>query len=639
MCQQALDHLDDAILTYEQLRTKVFIPAHRISFFEQYIGSYQTAIYCCLRLGRISEALHYLERSRSKTLAEAVSGNLIPDRSEVGNELYNEFFDLRSRLHQLGLLPIIRTGAESQTEPKDRNSERSQAHHDFDSLVRRIATQFPNSAFAQRLKAAEVRYLKEVDGYVELLPDNRSCLLEFLTWANDGRLRAFLVTKQNGLELLIFPEGSLDQLDALWNRWGLVYEPSFKITESSLETLKSKGVSDEVLEELQSLKSHRITGGLKEKAEIVLETCHQLHKLIFDAEVQISREGSLHEAIIETRSWKLRDYLNTMLEAGDDKQPRRIYLIPHSFLFLMPLHAACYDEETQPRPHYLIDDYAVVYAPSAYLLKVSQQREDRQLDQPRALVVGNPQPLDELPSLRGATSEARAVARQLRRAGWTVDQLIKKRATKQHFLSGDEARIAGINSGLYSHLHLAQHAGIGNRGHQPLRLLLAAQHAGISNFGHHTYLCFGQPSADVPPEQYLCEAAEIAGASLQNTESALIAGCLTSFALLLSEYLGTSAAFLQAGVGTCIGTIYALSDEGSRWLVPELYRLHLEEGLSWADALRRAQLWMAGGLASGTSRGERKETMGEAELELLEESLIPVDHPYHWAAFTLSGKA
>ena len=72
--------------------------------------------------------------------------------------------------------------------------------------------------------------------------------------------------------------------------------------------------------------------------------------------------------------------------------------------------------------------------------------------------------------------------------------------------------------------------------------------------------------------------------------------------------------------------------------MPELYLLHLREGLGWADALGRAQLQMAGVVASGASQAARQATMSEAELERLEGYLIPANHPYHWAAFTISGE-
>src|SRR5262249_40765398 len=150
--------------------------------------------------------------------------------------------------------------------------------------------QFPASAFAQRLKAAEVRYLKDVSEYVALLPNDRSCLLEFLSWADDGRLRAFLVTKQNGLELLTFPEDSLNQLDAVSAEWTGVYDGKLRP---------------------------------REKAAIVENTCRRLYDVIFNAEVKITREASDEPAPSE-ESRRLLDHLDTTLEPGDEEQPRHV---------------------------------------------------------------------------------------------------------------------------------------------------------------------------------------------------------------------------------------------------------------------------------------------------------------------------
>ncbi len=261
-------------------------------------------------------------------------------------------------------------------------------------------------------------------------------------------------------------------------------------------------------------------------------------------------------------------------------------------------------------------------------MKVSQEREYPKPQQPRAIVVGNPQPLADAPSLAFAANEARAVGKQLKEAGWEVDELIGTEATKQRFLNGDQQGVAGINSGAYDHLHQAQHAGISEQGHQ-------------------VFFCFGQSSED-----HQCYDRDIAGAPLQRTKSVVAAAYLTSVTSpALNEYLGMGAAFLQAGVGTFIGTIYPLSDEGSSRLVPELYRLRLQEGLSWADALRRAQLQMAEVMASGVSL--HRKGMSEADLENVEKKIEAakatasqkpdakpphLNHPYHWAAFTISGK-
>lgn len=592
--EQALNDLDIAILNIENLRAEITMTSYRITFFDQYISAYIAAINCCLQLGHVADALHYLERSRSKVLAEMVRANLVPDQNEIGEELYSEFLNLRTRLHQMGLLPTVKNDFNTKPESDDSGSTRRQAQQNFDSLVQRIAREFPNSAFSRRLIATEVRYLEDVDEYIDLLPDNRSCLLEFLTWADNGRLRAFLVTKQKQIELLVFPKESLKQLNDIWQRWQKMY-----------------------IGELSQA----------EKESLVWEVCHQLHELIFNAEIEVVRESDDEDLSSNSTHHRLLDYLNTILEQSTDKQLRRIYLIPHAELFFMPLHAACYSENGS-REHYLLEDYVVIYAPSAYLLKVSKEREYPEPRQSRALVVGNPLPLPKgMRSLPSAKEEIEEAAMHLEEAGWKVDRLIENAATKSNYLDGDRCEVSGINSGDYSHQHLALHGYFGTNGQQ----------AG---------LCFGQSSED-----FVCYTNDIIGAPLQKTRSVIAAACFTSTTdfseQYLNEYLGIGAAFLQAGVGTFIGSLYELSDAGSKQIMSELYRLHLKDGLSWAEALRSAHLALlrkndfsdfANRHAGPTSTGEM---LGiEPPPKSLQDITDKKDltHPYHWAALTISGK-
>lgn len=586
---QAISHLDKAITIFEKLRADVTVVENRMSFFKHYANSYQTATECLIKLGRVKDALHYLERSRSKVLAEMVSGNLVPDQNEIGEELYTEFLNLRARLHQLGLLPTVKNMFDSKPESEGSGSERRQAQQDFDSLVQRIAREFPDSTFTRRLAATEVRYLKDVDEYVDLLPNGRSCLLEFLTWADDGRMRAFLVTRQKRIELLVFPQGSLARLDEIWQQWQKMYIGQLRQAE---------------------------------KEDIVWTTCHQLHEMIFNAEIDVIRESDGQSASTETHRFRLLDYLDTTLEQGTNGQPRRMYLIPHAQLFFMPLHAACYSSNGS-RPRYLLEDYAVIYAPSAYLLKVSKEREYREPAQPRAMVVGNPKPHTK--PLPGMKEEAEEAAKRLMEAGWRVDSLIEERATKQRYLHGDGQGVLGIHQGAYSHQHLAQHASFGANGQQ----------AGL-DFA----------------ENQVCYTGDIVGAPLQNTASVIAAACFTSTTDLsgqaINEYLGLGASFLQAGAGTFIGSLYELSDEGSKQIMSDLYRLRLQEGLSWAGALRTAQLALlrkndfsnstprrAGATATSESLGNEPPP---DSFQHIEKDTEPLTHPYHWAALTVSGK-
>src|SRR5262249_53367704 len=139
----------------------------------------------------------------------------------------------------------------------------------------------------------------------------------------------------------------------------------------------------------------------------------------------------------------------------------------------------------------------------------------------------------------------------------------------------------------YHHLHLAQHANVSARG--------------------RAFLVFGRPLPETSAEEYVCGEKEVAGAPLQQLESVVAAACVSAVTdPTMNEFLGMAAAFLQAGVGTYVGTLYPLSDIGSRRLVPELYRLRFESGLGWSLALRQAQLNMANTLATGAAPADGK---------------------------------
>jgi CHAT domain-containing protein/tetratricopeptide (TPR) repeat protein len=619
---RALININRAIETFERLRASISIVGLRISFSDQYAHAYCTAINCCLKLGRLIDALNYLERSRSKSLTEMVAGDLLPDRHEIGEALYDRFLDLRRRLRKLNLVPpleTMRTPLGERGEPASERLIYSPDQHEFAVFVQRIAARFPKSTFTRRVRAARVSYLSGVEEYISLLPDEQAALLEFLPWSEDEGLRAFLLTKRNQLELLTFPKESFYEICGLLKRWSVMYE-------------KSK---------------------ISVRMETVLDACYLLHQVIFSATVEIVREQMPNKTPVKE---PLISHLDELLKSGSDKNAngdhlsRRLYVIPYAGLFLLPLHAACAGARKQP--HYLASDYTFIYAPSAFLLRECQRRQypqpvetpapftgwqplglsvffnrvgnyvksklrgrphsgrqfRSQLNQIRALVVGNPLPRPT--SLAAAEKEAKWVSRELLRAGAQIDELIGQQATKQCFLYGNtQTGVAGIYKGDYDHIHLAQHAE-------------------ASRHGRHAWLEFGIGSENILPDQYRCYAQEIVGATLHKARCVVAAACETGVTdPMSSDYYGITSAFLQAGAGTVISTIYPLSDIGSTPLMRKLYLLRFRKGLSWSEAMRQAQL--------KTIRPGAAERM----LELLK--IMPqraLWHPYHWAAFTVNGK-
>jgi tetratricopeptide (TPR) repeat protein/CHAT domain-containing protein len=584
--EEALNYLDDAITAHEQTRSSLLVAAYRGSFFEEYVDNYKRAFICCLRLGRLNQALNYLERSRARILSETIISNLAPDPEDVDEQLCDDFFRLRGRLLNLGLLPLLGTGSGVNGPANVVTSEQtgSSINRDFERVVNEIIARHPDSAFVRQLKSTEVRHLKSTDEYLNLLPDHQSCLLEFVTWSEDNRLRAFLVTRNNKLELLTFPKDSFQQLASVWHQWVGIYDGGKNFAE------RARTVSD-------------VTG--------------RLYDLIFDAEVSIDREQDSSASPGEGITVRLIDHLDEVIEQPPADGCRRMYVVPHSYLFLLPLHAAWRKETNKAgaHTHYVLEDYLITFSPSAFLLRVTRERDYVQPQRPRALVVGNPQPAAST-SLPMAKLEAEEVVKALTKAGWSVDELIEHDATKSRFLHGDGRKVAGIHSGEYHHLHLAQHAGLDEN-------------------GRGTYLLFSQMSDETPIDDFICYDSEITFAPLRKTSSVVAAACSTSVTHPnLSEYLGLGAAFLQAGVGTFIGTLYPISDEGSVVLVRELYRLHVQEGLSWSSALRQAQLAMATSKQSDNAEDQN----GIDPSQILSNDQLTKHSPYYWGAFIACGK-
>ncbi len=575
--EDALNYLDQAIGAHEQTRSSLLVAANRGSFFEEYVDNYEQAFICCVRLGRIGQALNYLERSRARVLSETIISNLVPDPTEIDKQLCDEFFRLRGQLLKLGLVPLLGTGATTGPAGEVATSQQTSypsINRDFEKAVDQIVARYPDSTFVRQLKSTEVHHLNSTDEYVSLLPNNKSCLLEFATWSEDHRLRAFLVTRKNGLELLSFPKDTSEQLARVWNQWVRIYDGATTLVE---------------------------------RIQIVSDVTHRLYELIFDVEISIARDEAGDPSLRENISARLIEHLEKVLEQPPAGECRRMYVVPHSYLFLLPLHAAGRKEPSVAgSQYYLLEDYLITFSPSAFLLKVAAERHYTQPRRPRALVVGNPLPAYSAKSLPMAKLEAEEVIKELSTAGWSVDQLIETDATKSRFLDGDEGKARGIHSGEYYHLHLAQHAGLDEN-------------------GHRSYLLFGQSSQETPADDFICYDSEITLAPLQKTNSVVAAACSTSVTHpALNEYLGMAAAFLQAGVGTYIGTLYPVSDEGSIRLIRELYRLHIQHGMSWSRSLRQAQLTMA----SSTTSDNNQNSIDVSQ----------VLSPYYWAAFIACGK-
>lgn len=249
---------------------------------------------------------------------------------------------------------------------------------------------------------------------------------------------------------------------------------------------------------------------------------------------------------------------------------QRLMIVPHRELHYVPF-AALHDAE---RNRYLIEDYTIVYEPSATAWRFLR-RDDPPVSG-RALVLGDP--AGSMGSLRGAAVEASMVASRL---GTTP-------------LLGADAceRLIHDLDPRVDLLHIAAHARY--EGANPLFSSIALAPEGEDFDGD-------------------LEAREIlADVDLTRVKLVVVSACSTGVGKPSAgdEIVGLTRALLYAGTPAVLSTLWEINDVATTALMDAFYERFVH-GVPSADALREAQLSM---LRTDTFRS-----------------------PRFWAAFTLHG--
>jgi CHAT domain-containing protein len=188
------------------------------------------------------------------------------------------------------------------------------------------------------------------------------------------------------------------------------------------------------------------------------------------------------------------------------------------------------------------------------------------------------------------------------------------------------------------------------------------EHRGIFHFTGHGDYNARQPehSAIGLTDTDCLTAKEISALSLQQYGLVCLSACetaLTGIQTINTEYVGLTSAFLQAGVSQVVSTLWTVQEVSNAYLMIRFYQF-LQNKMNPAEALKRSQSWLrtvtrielADWLIE-TSRLKSLDPLIKQELEqqahsLREEanaSTIDLHHPpyaepYHWAAFTLTGR-
>jgi len=307
-----------------------------------------------------------------------------------------------------------------------------------------------------------------------------------------------------------------------------------------------------------------------------------------------------------------------------------VTLMPQGGLGLLPLHAAWRQVDDERR--FFLDDHTVSYAPSAYVLSISRRRvHDERRHQRALLAVINP-----THDLLYTAIEGNAVAELFApTARW---MLVEDDATPEAVVHESRGR---------TYLHFACHGSYGWEDVMQSALILAEKHRFT-----------------------LSEV--ISWLDLSSARLVTLSACetgLTEFQRSPDEYIGLPAGFLQAGAPEVVSTLWAVSDLSTALLMARFYQDHLKKGLCPSQALRAAQHWLRTGVdrpvvvehirrlldvletrsAQVPRFNEEKHLLDRQirRLQFQRDHLLaeeerdpggrPFDHPYYWAAFTVSG--
>ncbi|MBV9926788.1 MAG: CHAT domain-containing protein [Acidobacteria bacterium] len=243
------------------------------------------------------------------------------------------------------------------------------------------------------------------------------------------------------------------------------------------------------------------------------------------------------------------------------------------------LHQLAFASLVSPAGKYLLEEFALFYAPSASVLVLATEhaRLKGRAENERLLSVGNPDFDREvhsgLPDLRAAEVEAKAVA-----AGYRQRlELLGGEATKEAFLRS----FANVEV-----IHFAGHFLANPQSPGDSKLLFAAGELRSSELGKY---------------------------KLPRASLVVLSACETGFERYdRSEgAIGVARTFLALGAPVVVASQWKVDSEPTKDLMIAFHRNRKERGLSSAESLRRAQLELL----------NRDETRA----------------PFYWAAFSLFG--
>lgn len=487
---------------------------------------YEHLIKLLVKKRRVSEALQYLERSKSKALVDALAGAEVAAKDPKLNSLLE---GARRASDALRL-----AGKELTDELSKPAAERDEA---------KIARLRERETTARRARVAAVEELRKVaPAYAGLvavespdletvrgrLPEGTLLLSYFPT---DSGLFIFVV-KRDGEPTVRTVETTRADLSKMVDEYRrLVVPQEVAAAAAAGEAVATKGNGQKGSLNVRGLNA---AANLNEGREGLMRDLPEVNRLT----------AKLYDALLAPASAEI--------ERADT-----VLIVPSGDLYYLPVHALG-RARADGSIEYLIDKVRFAYLASADLLNVvatagarGGEREER-LTAETILALGNPDG-----SLPGATQEVRALSRLF---------------DAPKVFTGEQAtvsRIASPQTARVPYIHFATHGVIDSRDPKESYLLLAGEPGRLS-------------VRDLVEDTYKL--------AFDGTRLVTLSACNTNVGGWDpgAAYGSLSRAFSKAGAPTVIASLWSVDDDATRDTMTVFYR-ELAEGTPKAEALRRAQ--------------------------------------------------
>ncbi len=557
-----------------------------------------SAAYALAHVGEVRRAVEVLEHGHARLLSEVLER----DRAEletlraVAPETYSQYAAASSRLQALESADVS-----GHTAPPSLSS--------FEAANAAAAAR---PAFLPRAELSDlilqgrtdvdqaVTAIRQVPGYQNfLLPSGFGQIQQV---AKLGPLIYFAVTQVGGLALMVLPPAAEQANDAEGD--------------SSIKTIWLPELTEPALKShLMSAADMKPTGYLDSYLRWKTES---------DA------GGDWRTSLDETTHWLWSVAMAPVLQMLSQQSASRAVIISQGLLGLLPLHAAWTEDPTSPTGRsYALDTVAFSYAPNARALAACETIAAK-TPADVFLAVGDPQPITLAEALPNAILEISAAS-----VTFTSANLLKgEDATRKAFLEQLQAKMGSPS---------------------------AVETANVLHFSCHGQARLAQPLESgllMGGDEWLT-VRDLFALRLSGVRLAILSACETGISgiRLPDELIGLPTGMIQAGVAGVVASLWPVSEISTVLLLVRFYSLWRGESISIDQALQKAQIWL-------------RDTRNEEKADYFKQSLpdfgdlprspaypLPVEvadslfedmmlrplgerdfsHPYHWAAFGLTG--